>query len=163
MKQVMIFKIGSLKNVIYTFFMACLLLLSSCTRVVYSHEDYMNAIRTKNDAVSTFGSPTSKNKEGNLEVWTYILGSGTLGTGLVNGYGSYGNNSVNASILGSSNYTNYTRQVTIIFEGENAKSWNSRGVDFKKEETDTNKSIWATFGWLGGTTLLIIILSAAIG
>lgn len=149
----MIFKNGIIKSVTYTFLLS-ILLLTSCTRVVYTHEDFMNAIRTKNDAVSTFGSPTSKSTEGNLEVWTYILGSGTIGFGLANGYGSYANNSV---------YANYTREVTIIFDGDNATRWSSRGVDFKKEETDKSKSTWAILGFVGGTTILLIILGAAIG
>ena len=158
----MIFKKGIIKSVAFTFLLS-ILFLTSCTRVVYTHEDFMNAIRTKNDAVSTFGSPTSKSTEGTLEVWTYILGSGTIGFGLANGYGSYANNSVNASVYGTTNYANYTREVTIIFDGDNATRWNSRGVDFKKEETDKNKSTWAILGFVGGTTLLLIILGAAIG
>lgn len=148
---------------LFSLFTLSLIFFSSCTRVVYSHEDYMSAIKTKSDAISTFGSPTNRTKEGDLEVWTYILGSGTVGLGMANGYGNYGNNSSNASVYGSTVYSNFTREVTFIFDGNNAVRWNSRGVDFKKEEINKSGTTWGILGFIGGSTLLLIILSAAIG
>lgn len=140
-----------------------IIFLSSCTRVVYSHEDYMSAVKTKSDAISAFGSPTNRTKEGDLEVWTYILGSGTVGIGMANGFGNYSNNSSNASVYGSTVNSNFTREVTFIFDGNNAVKWNSRGVDFKKEEINKSGTTWGILGFIGGSTLLLIILSAAIG
>lgn len=139
-----------------------LLVFSSCTRVVYSHDDYMSAIKTKSDAISTFGSPTNKTNEGNLEVWTYILGSGTVGLGMANGYGNYGNNSSNASVYGSTVYSNFTREVTFIFDGNNAVRWNSRGIDFKKEEINKSATTWGIIGFIGGSTLFLMIIGALV-
>ena len=53
-----------------------ILLFSSCNRVVYTHQDYLGKIQTKNDAIYTFGAPSNKSFEGELEIWTYNLGSG---------------------------------------------------------------------------------------
>ncbi len=131
-------------------------LLTSCTRVVYTHEDYMSRIKTKNDALLTFGSPTSKTQEGGLEVWTYILGSGTIG------FGNYNNNTGTSSVYGTTLYTNFTREITFIIDGNNVIRWNSRGVDFQKEEVDNKATTWGILGFIGGSTVLMMILSAII-
>ena len=129
-----------MKNCIYL--ILCLLAFSSCTRTVYTHEEYMNSIKTKYDAINAFGAPTSKSVEGNLEVWNFHLGSGVIGTGFANGY-AYNNN---ANVYGSTLYTNFTRQITIVFDGNDAIRWNTQGVNLKKEEPNKSGTVLAVIG-----------------
>lgn len=42
-----------------------ILLCTSCTRLVYSNNDYMKSFKTKNEVIARFGMPSEK-KDGNI-------------------------------------------------------------------------------------------------
>ena len=135
-----------------------MLLFSSCNRVVYTHQEYLGRVQTKNDAIYTFGAPSNKSFEGELEIWTYNLGSGTVQSNNANGNATYSGYGANVGVNSLSETSNYTRQLTFIFIGNNVKSWNSRGVDYTKYELDKKRSYLAlAYYWIGLATIFLVV------
>jgi hypothetical protein len=142
----------------FTLLVVCLLLLSSCSRVVYTHQEYLGRIQTKNDAIYTFGAPSNKSFEGELEIWTYNLGSATVQSNYANGNATYSGYMANVGVNSLSETSNYSRQLTFIFIGNNVKSWNSRGVDYTKYEIDKKRSYLAlAYYWVGLAAIFLVV------
>lgn len=136
----------------------CLFLFSSCFRVAYTHQEYLSRIQTKNDAIYTFGAPSNKSFEGELEIWTYNLGSGTIQGNYTNGNSAYSGYGSNMGINNLPETSNYSRQLTFIFIGNNVKSWNSRGVDFTDYQFDKKRSWLAfTYYWVGASAIFFLV------
>ncbi|MDB5133848.1 MAG: hypothetical protein JWP37_451 [Mucilaginibacter sp.] len=49
----------------------CLVCLSSCTKVLYTHQQVLQNCHTKDDVVKKFGSPDEKNMGDGIEEWVY--------------------------------------------------------------------------------------------
>jgi hypothetical protein len=135
-----------------------LTLFTSCNRVVYTHQEYLGRIQTKNDAIYTFGAPSNKSFEGELEIWTYNLGSGTVQSNYANGNATYSGYGANVGVNSLSETSNYSRQLTFIFLGNNVKSWNSRGVDYTKYELDKKRTYLAlAYYWVGLAAIFLVV------
>jgi hypothetical protein len=133
------------------FLLFFILMLTSCTRVIYSHNDVMDAYRTKSDIITRFGLPTEKRQEGDIEEWYYSYGSRT--SSVYNNI-AYGNN--RPVIIGRSNTTD--KYIKFTLKNDKVTNWTTQGVNLQETEVDKKKRIWAILGsiafisffvWLG--------------
>ena len=131
--------------------------LSSCTKTLYSHSDVMSRYRTKQDVILNFGEPTQKSEEAGLTLWSYDLGSTTIGiyhrntNATASVYGGYG--SANAKTFGVNSYSQYSRYVRFAFDRNgNTVHWTTQGVDFTEKKSNT----------LGTVVLLVLCLGAGV-
>ena len=139
-----------------------MLLFSSCSRVVYTHEEFLGRVHTKNDAIYTFGAPSNKSFEGELEIWTYNLGSGTVQSNYANGNATYSSYGANVGVNSLSETSNYSRQLTFIFIGNDVKSWNSRGVDYTKIEVDVKRQRRGVLYFYSSLALIIFVAAGGL-
>lgn len=56
----------------------CMLLLFSCSKVIYTQNDVLSRYKTKNDVQITFGMPTEKQVGETSETWLYQFGNGKV-------------------------------------------------------------------------------------
>jgi hypothetical protein len=135
-------------------FLAFTFLATSCTRVVYTHNDVMARYNTKTSIISRFGLPSEKRTEGDLEEWYYGFGSNTI----VNTYNApiYNTN----SRIGFGNAQTYNRYIKFLIRNDRVASWESQGVNLQEVERDKKKTTWA---WIGGGVLFGLLIAASAG
>ena len=138
-------------NRLIPFLLFFTIMSTSCTRIIYSHNDVMDAYRTKSDIITRFGLPTEKRQEGDIEEWYYSFGSRT--SSVYNNI-AYGNN--RPVIIGKSNTTE--KYIKFTLKNNAVTSWTTQGVNLQETEIDKKKNIWVIlssvafisfFVWLG--------------
>lgn len=136
--------------------------LFSCTKVVYTHKQVMDDIKTKDQVINKFGLPNSKMTEGEYEQWYYDYGMESRSRTSTTFTKPEINNTVNVNIntnsnsginwnqanqatipkfnlgnsYGSTVTTTKNKYVKIIFRGDAVVSWETQAVDFSIRGTD---------------------------
>lgn len=145
---------------------AILFTISSCTKILYTHQQYMERFKTKDDVIHGFGIATEKRQENNISEWFYDYGRRTTAVSNGNSYTGVSVSGDYNSIYGNSN-TN-TGMITQIYNNENyvkflfdstnrVINWNTFGVDFGKKTIARG----ATMVAIGGTLLAVIAVTSA--
>lgn len=126
--------------------------LSSCTKLLYSHEEYMNRFRTKEGVIAHFGLPDQKIEEGDYTQWLFDFGKGSTGVGFGNAntnasiYGNksniYGNSNTNAGVF--TQVDEYDKYVKFTFDKQGmVKNWTSQGVNLSRKQIKKGATIVA--------------------
>ena len=122
---------------------------TSCTKVLYTHNDYMQRFRTKQDVINSFGLPTEKREEGDILEWVYYFGKTTTGIGYSNTNQRSTISSDYSSVYGNSNglsvarVNESNRYVKFTFDkNNNVISYNSSGVDYTQRVKDKKATTW---------------------
>jgi len=136
---------------------------------IYSHSRVMKRYKTKSDVIKGFGSPSIKNIEFGIEIWTFIINhskninesiniSGNSSGNISKGY----NNSIDIqnTVKGGGNsnisITENTDYVEFQFEdGENVSHWRSRGVNKGYKTSWTGPKVIQRWGGLTVPAFLI--------
>jgi hypothetical protein len=129
---------------------ACGILFSNCTKLVYTTDQYLGNFRTQKGVVTAFGLPTQQRQGQGITEWIYDYGSMGIGSTYslgnananVNSYGnsSYGNAS--GSISSVSVFSNFQRYVKFTFDNQgNATRYEYRGVDFSERKKARGKTV----------------------
>jgi len=145
----------------FLFFLG-LLSLFACTKVIYTHKQVMDEIKSKDQVIKKFGLPNSKMTEGEYEQWYYDYGmesrsrtSSTYTKPEINNtvnvnINSSPNSGINYNLMnqstvpkfnlgnsyGSTTTTTRNKFVKIIFRGETVVSWETQAVDFSIKGTN---------------------------
>jgi hypothetical protein len=136
--------------------LAFLVLFSSCkSAVIFTHEQVMNRINTKQDLINKFGLPTNKSNDENLEQWLYDYGTVNrtstyvtpVTTNATATYNSYLNNvNVNATTTGGNAFTStssYKKYAKFLLNGDSVVRWESVGVNEEViDKKQRSKNIW---------------------
>lgn len=128
--------------------------LSSCQRVLYTHQQEMDKFRTKNDVIKRFGIPESKETSGEYEQWIFKYGTTSSSSTYSTPYNSntqirknqdgvelntYSNPRFNYNYTNTSN--NYVR---FVFKNDYVVSYETRGVDLTVTEPNRTGN-WILF------------------
>jgi hypothetical protein len=130
--------------------LAIMVLLTSCTKTVYSHKDFMEQFRTKDQVVRQFGVPYKKGEDGDYTEYVYDFGHTVVGMGYKNsntnasvtddGNSIYGRSNTNG--YGGVRYDELNRHVRFVFDNRNnVVSYETQGVDFSKKKTAVGRTI----------------------
>lgn len=121
-------------NKLSFFLIALVLFNSSCTKVLYTHQEVMARYTTKSDVVNRFGLPSQKREGEGIEEWLYDYGTVSTATNFGNsrtnasiysGYNSvYGNSNTNT--LNVTQFSQYQRYIKFTFDKSgNVTRWDS--------------------------------------
>jgi len=132
-----------------------LFVFTSCTKVIYTHNQVMGRYQNKSQVVAGFGLPTEKRSGEGIEEWLYNYGTVSTRTG-------FGNSNTNASVYGNDNsaygnanttslnvtqFTPYARFVKFTFDAQgNVLKWQSQGVDNSERKKNTTGTILLIVG-----------------
>jgi hypothetical protein len=119
-----------------------LLIFSSCTRVLYTHNQVMDRYHTKEEIIARFGLPTEKRQGENIEEWIYDFGTISKGRGTGVGYRGIS--------FSSGQYDNTQKFIKFTFDS-NGKllKWDSQSVDLTEKKVSTGKTIAGVIILLG--------------
>jgi hypothetical protein len=124
---------------INAFHLVLIIISVSCTKVIYTHKQVMDGIKTKEQAITKFGLPNSKMNEGEFEQWYYDYGTVSRSkssstytipesSSIVKlNFGNY---------FGSTVTTTNNKYVKLIFKGEDVIKWETQAVNFQQKGTD---------------------------
>lgn len=133
-----------------------ILLLSSCSKTIYTHSTVMDQYTNKQLVVEKFGLPTEKRSGEGIEEWLYDYGTISTQRG-------YGNVNTNASVYGNTanvnstggyvtQFNQYPRYIKFTFNSRGlVTKWNTQGVDLSVKKSQT------------GLTILFIVLCLGAG
>jgi len=108
---------------------ASMLLLYSCSKVIYTNEQVMNGYETKSSVAKKFGAPDEIKTADSTEAWLYKYKSS--GSSIDREFKPY----PDASTANVVNFTLYKRYVIFNMNRQgNVTSWQCEGVDFKKNK-----------------------------
>lgn len=112
------------------------ILLSSCTKELYSHDQVMQQFKTKKELIDRFGLPTEKRQEGNITEWLYDFGNASKDVSTVRTTG-------NGALV--TNFNSYRRYLKFEFDenGTITKTF-SQGVDLSIRVRDKAKTTTVT-------------------
>lgn len=130
------------KNLSVLLFVLSSISLSSCTKLVYSTDQYLSDLRSKKDVVDRFGLPAEQREGEGITEWLYDYGTvgvgGAYSLGSVNS--SYG--SATGSVSTVSVFSNFHRYVKFTFDRHgNMTRYEYRGVDFSERKKAPGKTI----------------------
>lgn len=138
-------------------FTAICVLVSSCSKLVHSHEDFMDRLNTKNDVFQHLGYPDQFRDQNNMSEWLYKLDDQKKLTTKNPEPVSKKRNTGEGEKVGQFDELK-GKYVLITFKNDTVTNKQTQGVDFALKRTRVIASILAGAG-LG---LGILILSAAI-
>ncbi len=136
-----------------------MLTLTSCTKVIYTHNNYMQSFKTKQDLIKTFGLPTQKRQEDTYTEWLYDYGRIAINSGTNTNL--FNSNLPNATTV-NGEYTNIIKEENrfvkfILDENNNIVSYTSTGVNFTKKKKNVLATLLVTTSVIvGGFGLLIL-------
>lgn len=135
-------------------FLAAPIILSGCTLIFpvfgdtssdYTHSEYMARFKTKNDVLSTFGSPNSKEVSDGFEYWTYDKGTVHTSYAGASGNAYYNNSGAVANANGYGTSSSYNKSVRFTFQGNRVTHWSTTGMNY---ENDNSLDFLMTTGFL---------------
>ena len=133
-----------IRNNTFSFLLISMLLLSSCSKVLYSHNDVMARYRSKADVIKGFGLPTVKKEEGQYSEWIYNYGS------TIQGF----NTKLSGSNVNLSKYNTYSTYVKFNFQGDKVIDWRTQGTDFTVKSGNDEKTLL----WILGISGVLIFI-----
>jgi hypothetical protein len=152
--------------------LSVLLMTTSCTKVIYTHEQVMKRYNSKTKIVQQFGLPTEKKIGEGIEEWLYDYGTESVRS-------NYGNSNTNVSISGNANsvygksntntvsvssFNQYNKFLKFTFDEEgNAIRVRSQGVDLTERKKQPVKTVLAVILITGGCLGLGALLAGAGG
>jgi hypothetical protein len=109
-----------MKNLTTALALSGILLLLSCTKTVYTHEQVLDSYKTKQDVARKFGRPKEKQTTDNAERWLYKYEGHSPADRISNEKVAY------VTELGK-----YDRYLIFSFNNQgNVTGWNCAGVSF---------------------------------
>lgn len=109
-----------MKNLTTALALSGILLLLSCTKTVYTHEQVLDSYKTKQEVARKFGRPTEKQTTDSAEQWLYKYDGHTPADKVSNVRVAY------VTELGK-----YDRYLIFSFDNQgNVTRWNCAGVSF---------------------------------
>ena len=136
----------------------CVFLLTSCTQLVYSHDDYINRFKTKQAVMDTFGQPSEKREGDSTMEWLYDYSNiPKTHIGSVQGF----KQARETKTVTLAEFSNHKKYVIFTFNKEDSAisaAW--RGVDFSRSKRDTTATIIAA---VLGVGILFGIGALAVG
>ena len=107
--------------------------LAGCTKMIYNHEAVMQAYKTKQDVIRTFGLPVQQKDGKDLTEWMYDFTN--ISTKFASRKDTPSYVSRNTSTQKVSEFTNYKRYVKFTLDQQgNVLKWESQGVDLAKRK-----------------------------
>jgi hypothetical protein len=147
-----------MKNIVIIFAaFAGWVLLSSCSKQIYSHEEVMSSYHTKNDVIKQFGQPDEIMVVNDTTQWLYNCSDPSVFNDTktkvkINGVYNAGSgfNTVPVSVKQFSQHNRYVK-FTFNTNG-NILNWNSSGVNFAERKAKP----LATIGIVVGAIVVVI-------
>jgi hypothetical protein len=130
-----------MKNLIKGLALLSMLSLFSCTKTIYTHDQFLNRYKTKQAVAAKFGVPTEKIMSDTTDEWLYRYN----GRKAADQY----HNANAANVPGFSIYEKY-----LIFSFDkqgNVIKWNSQGVNLAEKKKNVVGTIFLI---LGGVALI---------
>jgi hypothetical protein len=142
-----------MKNLIRGLALSGMLILCSCTKVIYTHEQVLDMYQTKAVVSKKFGIPTERKVSDSTEKWLY----------------QYQKNShvieetSNTKTVDVANFNRYDRYLIFTFDKNGNVIRNDfKGVNLTVKKKDTGRTILLVVGIVGATVGLIAIGSSAV-
>lgn len=130
-----------------------LLSITSCSKIVYTHEQVMLSYHTKADVVKQFGYPDQKKEAKGITEWVYNCDTTSMffySQTKVAVNGRYNGILDSLKTANVNEFTSYSKYIRFVFdETGRVLRYDSHGVDFAERKPN------------GGGTAMVIIGSAA--
>jgi len=103
----------------------------------YTHSEYMARFKTKNDVLSTFGPPNSKEVSDGFEYWSYNKGTvqNSYARATGNAYNTNYGVGANANAYGST--SSYEKSIRFTIQGNRVTRWSTAGMDYSNDDQFT--------------------------
>lgn len=133
-----------MKNLTTALALSGILLLLSCTKTVYTHEQVLDSYKTKQDVARKFGRPTEKKTTNITEQWLYKYAGHTAADRISNEKVAY-----------VTEFGKYDRYLIFSFNNQgNVTGWDCEGVNFAYKKPN----ITGTALLVAGVIVFIIAL-----
>lgn len=136
--------------------LVAILSMSSCSKIVYTHEQVMQNYHTKQEVIKQFGWPDEKREVQGTTEWAYngdsISKHGTPGTWSVA-------DSLNTKTLTVDTFTDYPKYIKFTFNAQGAViKWDSHGVSLAKRKSNPVGTVLVVIGSVAAALSLIGLL-----
>ena len=130
-------------------------LLISCTKTLYTHEEYMGRYKTQQEIVTKFGIPTEKFADDTTEQWLYKF---------INDYPDRVHPSftqvTNASSHTVKTFTEYDSFVIFTFDKHGkVMQWYAKGIDFTHKKVSAGRTV----GLIAGIAAVLLFIGLTMG
>lgn len=152
------------KIIIGSVLLGALLSISSCSKIVYTHEQVMLSYRTKEAVIKQFGLPDEKREANGITEWVYDCDSvSSLGSSktmiAIDGRYNGVTDSLKTKTQNVDRFTDYRKYIKFTFDqAGTVLKWDSHGVNFAEKKSNTVGTVLLI---VGSTAVLLLAIAAA--